>query len=142
MQTTIQKKQPRAVQSDPSKLIDFIYNQQKEIEDLKNRLGAKDRRIAYLETILNQRVKRTTNMYEKLKPCFESMKGKILKIFLDSPAYGFSYNEIYQEFHQRYPAMPLQNLNRRIRELTRGGFLWSSPDQYDKIRFYLRLRAQ
>ena len=38
--------------------------------------------------------------------------------------------------------MPLQNLNRRIRELTREGFLWSSPDQYDKIRFYLKLRAQ
>ena len=111
-----------------------------ELQDLRARNKALERRVKHLEFILAQRSKITKNRYRELQKHFESMKAKIMKIFLENIGCGLSYSQIYQQFRLRYPYIPCQNLNRRIRELTAEEKLWTTPDPISgRQRFFLKL---
>jgi hypothetical protein len=110
------------------------------ISDQRQQLEMKQKRVEYLEFVLAERMKATRNRYAELKPYFETLQKEVLKIFLELPAAGLTYQEIYQEFHQKYPNVNTVNLLRRIRELVEQKKLWTSPDPVSgKIRFYLKL---
>lgn len=111
------------------------------IADQRKQLEVKQKRIEHLEFALAERMRVTRNRYAELKPYFETLQKEVLKIFLELPAgTGLTYQEIYQEFHEKYPAVNTVNLLRRIRELVEQKKLWTSPDpDSGKIRFYLSL---
>lgn len=136
METT---KQPdRAVFSSDSRLGALLD----ELQDLRNWNKALERRVEHLELVLAQRFQTTANRYQELKSYFESMRGKVVKIFLENGAgIGLTYDEILKEFQMRYPHITTVNLQRRVRELvTDDKRLWESPDpETGKIRFYLTL---
>jgi hypothetical protein len=133
METT-QRKEPAQVSSTPRNL-------EQENTDLWRANSCLHRRIEFLEFVLKQRLQQTRNKYSDLKPYFETLQREALKIFLDLPAgTGLTYEEIYQEFHEKYPKVNTVFLYRRIRELVEDKKLWTSPDvESGKLRFYLIL---
>jgi hypothetical protein len=109
------------------------------IDDLRQQVAVKQKRIEYLEFVLAERMQAARNRYAELKPYFETLQKETLKIFLELPVgVGLTYEEVYSEFHERYPAVNTVNLYRRICELKEEKKLWTCPDAVSgKVRFYL-----
>jgi hypothetical protein len=109
------------------------------INDLKLRNKALELKVEHLQLVLDQRMQVTRNRYAELKPYFETLQKEVLKIFLELPVgVGLTYEEVYQEFHVKYPAVNTVNLYRRICELKEEKKLWTCPDAVSgKVRFYL-----
>jgi len=130
-QTATQQKHPEDLHG----LIELLREKEALVKALK-------RKIEHLEFVLTERSNATKNRYTELQKHFESMKNKIMLIFVDLPAgVGLNYSEIYKEFRHRFPSIPTQNLNRRIRELVSEGKLWASQDpETGKAQFYLKLK--
>ena len=111
-----------------------------QIEDLKRRLEGKDRRIAYLETFLTQRLETTKSNYEKLKPYFDSQKEKIMQVFFAKFPCRLDYDQIIESFRARHPEISIAHLPRRIKEMCQEGRLCRSYDEErKKVVFHLDL---
>jgi len=111
------------------------------VSDLRKQLEARQRRIDHLEFVLAERFKQTENRYRELQGYFETVRGMVMKIFLENGAgLGLDYDDIVAEFQRRFPKVSVTNLQRRIRELVQQGRLWTCPDRESgKQRFYLKL---
>jgi hypothetical protein len=81
---------------------------------LKKQLEAANRRIEWLEFILEQRVRETKSQYDPGH--IEEMKDKVYKMFLANPGVFFSYVEANNEFKDMY-GFESADIGRRIRSL-------------------------
>jgi len=135
METTSESEAEAVVSSDPTR--------QQEIEDLRRRLEAKDRKIAYLESFLNQKLETTRKNYQDLKPYFDSQKDKIMQLFFKNFPCRLDYDQIIELFQKKHPQIPVTNLPRRIKEMVQEQRLVSSYDQErGKVIFHLKLFPQ
>jgi len=115
-----------------------------ELEDLRARNKALQRKIAFLEDRLSQRQVETQKDYERLKPYFDSIKDKIMQIFLnDVPVTdGLSHGELQQRFSEKYPDVSITDLPRRVRELVNDDRLWRAEDPDGMAKFFLKLKGE
>jgi hypothetical protein len=132
-ETTGEESESKAVvSSDPTR--------QQEIEDLKRRLEAQDRRIKFLESLLAERFEVIKKNYTDLQPYFNSMKDKIMQLFFEDYFQRLTYEEIIELFQKKHPRISVSNLPRRVKELCEEKRLISCYDQERKRTiFHLRL---
>lgn len=102
---------------------------------LVKQLEAKDKRIRFLEYILEQRFRETKSQFDPKQ--VEEMKGKVYALFLSTPSISFSYEEAEAEFQAVY-GFRSANVGQRLRDLRQEGKLWSD-EQEGKVRFRLKL---
>jgi len=134
-QETTRGSEPKIlVSSDPQRQL------LEQIEDLKRKLEGKDRKIAYLENLLSERLEITKKSYEDLKPYFEGMKAKLMDLFFEDHLRRYTYEEIIEKFRARYPTIPTTHLPRRLKEMVQEQKLVSFYDQErGRVVFHLKL---
>ena len=106
---------------------------------LSRQLEAKQKRIEYLEMILQQRHIETRRSFNPDK--IEEMVEKVYLLWLEAtPGTGFNYEEAQEEFYQRY-RFRSACVPQRMRDLRKEGRLWSKEsDDSGKVTFYLTLK--
>jgi hypothetical protein len=110
------------------------------INDLREEVKRKQKRIEQLEFRLAQRIQKTKNLYQERKAHFSDMQDRIYKIFLDFGEVCWTYEELQEEWVSRYPNVSSVNVPRRTRELAEMGSLYSVLDpESRKVYHYLRL---
>jgi Mg/Co/Ni transporter MgtE len=107
-------------------------SEEQELEDLRAKCKAQERRIEFLESFLTQRLETTKSNYDKLKPYFESQKAKVMELFFAKFPCRLDYDQIIEQFRARHPQIPVTNLPRRVKELVSEQRLVSSYDQERK----------
>ncbi len=98
-------------------------------------LEAKDKRIRFLEFILEQRGRETLKRFDPKQ--VELMVGKVYQVFLENPGRGLSYDEVGEEF-KRLWHFHSEHIPQRVRDLRKAGKVWSD-DSSGVVRFYLTL---
>jgi DNA repair exonuclease SbcCD ATPase subunit len=120
-------------QQDLSTLLD-------ELQDLRQRNKALEKKVRYLERLLSERFEKTRTDYEKLKPYFDSMKSKVMDIFFDNFPARLNYDQLIELFRARHPQISTAHLPRRIKEMCQEGRLSRSYDEETgKVVFHLKL---
>lgn len=110
------------------------------VNDLREEVKRKQKRIEQLEFRLAQRIQKTKNLYQERKAKLDEMKDRVYKIFLDFGEVAWTYEELQEEWASRYPNVSSVNLPRRVRELAEMGLLWAALDpESKKVYHYLRL---
>ncbi len=105
---------------------------------LTQQLGAKQKRIEYLEMVLNQRHIETRRAFDPKK--IEQSIEKVYLLWLEaSPGTGFTYEEAEQEFFEKW-RYHSASVPQRMRDLRQEGRLWSR-DENGKVTFYLKLKG-
>jgi len=130
--------------ADLKSLLKTINDQTEIIRELTARNKALETRKEFLENILNERIKVTVRKrYNELKHYFDDVRGKALHIFLENPelsaTHGYTHREFVDEFHKRYPAISVENIPRRVRELVQQKKLWVTSEPKRGIVFRLKL---
>jgi hypothetical protein len=111
-----------------------------ELSDLRARNRALETKVKFLEERLQQRYERTVKNYQELLPRIESIRAKVLQIFLEfPPATGLCHFEIAEEFKLRFPMIKTVDLPRRTRELCQQNKLYSRSEEDGRTKFYLKL---
>ena len=129
-ETTREESEPKAVMS----------SDQQELQDLRAKCEAQQRRLKFLESFLSQKLETTKSDYERLKPYFDGLKNWIMEIFFDDFPSRLSAEDVTEKFIAKHPRVNVSNLQRRIYELHDDGRLCRSYDEVRKrVVFYLCL---
>ena len=101
---------------------------------------AKQKRIEYLEMVLQQRHIETRRAFDPDK--VNEMIERVYLLWLESPpGTGFTYEEAQEEFFQKW-RFRSSCVPQRIRDLRQQGRLWSKEDpNTKKVTFYLTLKG-
>lgn len=110
----------------------LIESQKLLVEQLK----AKDRRISYLEFVLEQRGHETLKRFDP--KMVEQMYGKVYQVFLENPGRGLTYEEVGEEF-ERLWHFHTEHTQQRVRDLFRDKKVWRDHDEKGTVRYYLTL---
>lgn len=102
---------------------------------LAKQLEAKDKRIKYLEMVLEQRVILTEG---SLNGRVIQSEDEALTLFRENPGVGFTYDDAREAFKNRFRYLPKQ-LDRRMRQLRQDCFLWSNVNEKGDPVYYLKL---
>jgi len=114
--------------------------QDPEVQDLKRKIEAQEKRIAELEALLSVRFEKTKTDYQRLKPFFDSQKNRVMQLFYDNFPCRLSYDQIVELYRQRHPQGSTVHLARRIKEMVQEKRLVSSYDpQTKRVVFHLCL---
>jgi hypothetical protein len=104
---------------------------------LVKQLEAKDKRIRYLEFILEQRYQATVKKYDPEK--IAEMCRRCYEVFLDAPAgTGYTTTEFLTAFKNKW-RFQSAHLPQRLRDLVKQQKLWRAKDDKGNVRFYLKL---
>jgi len=106
---------------------------------LAKQLEAKEKRIRYLEFILEQRYQATKKKYNPEK--IAAMCRRCYEVFLDAPAgTGFTETEFLDAFFRKWQ-FKSAHLPQRLRDLVKPPYslLWRAKDDEGNVRFYLKL---
>ena len=105
---------------------------------LTQQLGAKQKRIDYLEMVLNQRHIETRRVFDPRK--IEQAVEKVYLLWLEAPpGTGFTYEEAEQEFFEKWRYRSA-SVPQRMRDLRQEGRLWSKEEN-GKVTFFLKLKG-
>lgn len=105
---------------------------------LTKQLQAKEKRIRYLEFILEQRAEITRKKWNPRNVA--EMLEKVYRVFVLNPGVGFTYEEAEREFQSVWH-FHSAFVGPRMRDLFREGKLWRGRDENGKgkVRYYLKL---
>jgi hypothetical protein len=108
---------------------------------LASQLNAKQKRIDYLEMVLQQRHIETRKAFNPDK--INEMIEKVYLLWLEaSPGTGFTYEEAQEEFYQKF-RFRSSCVPQRMRDLRQQGRLWSKEDpDTKKVTFFLTLKGE
>jgi hypothetical protein len=105
---------------------------------LVSQLTAKQKRIDYLEMVLQQRHIETRRAFDPDK--IDEMKNKVYLLWLETkPGTGFNYEEAQEEFYQKW-RFRSSCVPQRMRDLRQEGKLWSREVD-GKVTFFLVLKG-
>lgn len=102
-------------------------------------IDVKEREIARLQEILNQRIIRSESKYRQNEHLFDKIERYVLGVFRQHPERKFTYEDFFELFKSRYPNIPITTVDRRIRHLCQLGFLGRDKDRKGKTRYFLLL---
>jgi len=127
-------------QSSEPKAVVVSSSEEQELEDLRAKCKAQQKRIEFLESFLSQKLEATRRSYAEMKPYFDSQKEKIMNLFFNCFPARLSYDDIIQKFRRKYPMISTAHLPRRIKEMCQEGRLCRSYDEErKKVVFHLDL---
>jgi len=95
---------------------------------------AKQKRIEYLEYVLEQRSRVTKAEYKPEQ--LERMKKLCYQVLLANPGVGFTYLEFAEAFEDMH-GFKTVTTDRRLRELYAEGLAWRDGDP---VKYYLKLK--
>lgn len=95
---------------------------------------AKDKRIRYLEYVLEQRTRATKAEYDP--EALARMEQLCYEVFLKHPGRGYTYEEFEDAFEEQNNFRSA-NTGQRLRDLRQNKKIWSDGDP---VRFYLKLK--
>jgi hypothetical protein len=105
---------------------------------LTRQLEAKQKRVEYLEMVLQQRQIETKRAFDPSK--INEMVNKVYLLWLEGePGVGFTYEEAEEEFYQKW-RFKSSNVGQRMRDLRQDGKLWSKEVD-GKVTFFLTLKG-
>jgi hypothetical protein len=111
-----------------------------ELEDLRRKNKALEKRIKFLESFLVQKFEVTKKNYEDLKPYFEGQKNMVMQLFFEDHLQRLTYEEVLEKFRARHPQVSIVHLPRRLKEMVQEQRLVSCFDQErGRVVFHLKL---
>ena len=103
---------------------------------LVKQLTAKEKRIQFLEFILQQRTAATVAKFNPKD--HDAMYNRVYQVFLARPSVGLSYEDVEEAFEEDY-RFHSANTGQRVRDLFRDGLVWKAEDEKGRMRYYLKL---
>ena len=128
-------------------LIQLVQTLQGVVEDNKYREEALQRKIKFLEEIIEQREKSTAKNWMELRTRMNALEHAIWGLFInDVPrGMGLTHTEIIELYKKCFPQVPftsVETISRRVRQLVTDGKLRRLDDPDGTARFFLALEKR
>ena len=111
------------------------------LKDERAKNEALKKRVAFLESVLEQRIVLTQKNYNERREKFNQMQELVFKLFLANPGIPFTYVELEKLWEDSYPNLQNSKINvgRRVRELVQLKKVWQNLRSDGIAQFWLKL---